>query len=377
MKLGLLTFHTAANFGAALQAYALQEFLEDEGFNAEYIDYQNHHRRMIYDMPFRVKVCVKKRKLLEASYYAMGMPFMNMRKRKFEDFNHKYLHISDTFYCDKKDMEKSNGLYDMFIVGSDQVWNPGNNGKDTAFMLSFVHDDEKKISYASSFGLSEVPDSIKNDYAESMKRITHLSTRELSGVRIIKELTGRDAKLVLDPVFLLPRIQWMELIADCPMTGNYLFSYTNRKDQMSEFLRTGYDMKGMKHHKLSRFTTISDFFNPKVKIKYDMSPQEFLANINGAKMVVSASFHCICFAIILNKPFICFLTGNEGKDERLKTLLTHFGLTERVYKEGMPLSDVMKPIDWERVNRIVEEKRNDSSAFLRGALKQGTKGGFS
>lgn len=368
MKLGLLTFHTAANFGAALQAYALQEFLERKGYDAEYIDYQSHKRRMIYDMPYRVKESFKKGKLIDAFFYAVGMPFMNMRKRKFEEFNRRYLHISDTLYHDKKDLEKANGHYDMFIVGSDQVWNPDNNGKDTSYMLSFVDDEHKTMSYASSFGLSEVPDYIRSDYAESLKRIAHLSTREQSGVKIIKELTGLDAKLVLDPVFLLTREQWLTLIEDCPITGNYLFSYTNRMDQMTKFLRTGYNMKGIMHHKLSRFTSLSDFLSPYVKVKYDMSPKEFLANINGAEIVVSASFHCICFSIILNKPFVCFLTGNDGKDERLKTLLTHFGLMDRVYRSDMTIEEVNMPIDWENINSVMDAKRQDSVSFLLKSL---------
>lgn len=368
MKLGLLTFHTAANFGAALQAYALQEFLVSKGYEAEYIDYQNHQRRMIYDMSYRVKVCIKKRKYAEAMSYALGMPMMNLRKRKFEKFNNEYLHISHNAYYDIKDLEAVNGLYDMFIVGSDQVWNPGNNGKDTAYMLSFVKDSEKTMSYASSFGLLEVPEYIKNDYASCLMRIPHLSTRELSGVSIIKDLTGRDAKLVLDPVFLIKKEQWQELIADKKMDGNYVFSYTNRKDQMDKFLKTGYNMRNMKHHKLSRFTSVADFFNPSVKVKYDMSPKDFLANVNGAQMVVSASFHCICFAIILNKPFVCFLTGNEGKDERLKTLLMHFGLMDRIYHSGMTSQEVQFPIDWEKINNVIEIKREASINFILDSL---------
>lgn len=368
MKLGLLTFHTAANFGAALQAYALQEYLESKGYDSEYIDYQNHHRRMIYDMPYHIKESLKCGKVVDALVYTLGMPVMNMRKKKFERFNQEYLHLSNKTYHNAQELESTNDIYDKFIVGSDQVWHPNNNGRDVSFMLSFVKDESKTISYASSFGISEVPEFIKAVYANSLKRIHHLSTREQTGVNIIKNLTGRDAKLVLDPVFLLTREQWQNLIEDCPVEGNYLFSYTNRKDQMKKFLAIGYNMKGMKHHKLSRFTSVCDFFNPAVKVKYDMSPKEFLGNINGAQIVVSASFHCICFSIILNKPFVCFLTGNDGKDERLKTLLSHFELMDRVYRKEMSINDVQKPIDWVKVNAIIQEKRKNSIDFLLSSL---------
>ncbi len=370
MKLGLLTFHTAANFGAALQAYALQEFLESNNYFVEYLDYQNHHRRMIYDMTYHIKACVKAGKVLESLKYAMGLPIMSMRKKKFDIFNKKYLHVSSKTYYNQHELEATNEIYDKFIVGSDQVWNPTNNGRDVSYLLDFVSDKSKTISYSSSFGIMAVPDYIKDEYVRCLNNIRHISTREQTGVDIIKTLTGRDAKLVLDPVFLLTKEQWQKLAQDFPTGEDYVFSYTNRKDQMSKFLHaTGYDLKDKKHHKLSRFTTIGDYINPSVKVKYDMSPTEFLANVNGAELVVSASFHCISLSIILNRPFVCFLTGDEGKDERLKTLLTHFDLLDRVYREDMTLADVMKPIDWGRVNSIKEEIRSDSINFLLSSIE--------
>lgn len=370
MKIGLLTFHTAANFGATLQAYALQEFLEQNGYDAEYLDYQNHHRRMIYDMSYHVKECLKSGKILEALVYSFGMPIMNMRKKKFDIFNRKYLYLSSQTYYTPKDLEGVNDHYDKFIVGSDQVWNPKNNGGDVSFLLDFVTDKTKTISYSSSFGVIDIPEFIRDEYVRCLKQIQSVSTREQTGVNIIKKLTGRDAKLVLDPVFLLTKEQWENLIVDSPVEGKFLFSYTNRKNQMTRFLKTGYNMKGIKHHKLSRFTSISDFINPSVKVKYDMSPTEFLANIKGSVLVVSASFHCISLSIILNKPFVCFLTGNDGKDERLKTLLTHFGLMDRVYRTGMTLEEVQKPIDWDKVNLLMEGKRQDSISFLLNAVNK-------
>lgn len=369
MKIGLLTFHTAANFGAVLQAYALQEYLMRIGYDAEYIDYQSPYRRVIYDMPYRVRSSFKSGKIIEAVYYLLGMPFINIRKKKFKQFSNEFLHISKKTYYNEKELESTNALYDFFMVGSDQVWNPSNNGKDMAYMLNFVNDEVKKISYASSFGLSEVPDYIKDDYARYLQRIRHISTREQTGVQIIKLLTGRDAQLVLDPVFLLDKEQWKDLCDDYSFEGRFVFFYTNRKNQIDSFMKIGYDMKGLKQHKLSRFTYIKDFVSPNVKIKYGMSPIEFLANVYRAQMVVSASFHCICFCIIFNKPFICFLTGNDGKDERLKTLLLHFGLMDRVYKDDMTKEDVLRPIDWIKVNAIIKEKQMESIHFLLKAFK--------
>lgn len=369
MKIGLLTFHTSANYGAVLQAFALQHFLEQRGYDAEYLDYQNHCRRMFYDIPYHVRTLLHEGKVAEALFYFVGMPFLNWRKKKFESFRKQYLRISSNTWHTPEELAVTNNIYDTFVIGSDQVWNHKHNGSDTSFMLSFVNNPAKTISYASSFGMSEVPESLKAAYANSLYRICHLSTREQNGVDIIKSLTGRDAQLVLDPVFLPERDVWLKLIGEQPKSGNYLFSYTNEKRQMRDFLKvTGYNMKGMRHHKLSRFTTITDFLSSSVKVKYGMSPIDFLSNINGADLVVSASFHCISFAIILNRPFICILSGNEGRNERLITLLSHFGLTDRIFSKKMTLNDVQKPINWNKVNGLMEKKRKESVSFLLNAL---------
>lgn len=370
MKIGLLTFHTSANYGAALQAFALQHFLEEQGYETEYLDYLNHCRRMFYDIPYHVRQCIKQGKIVEALFYMLGMPLLNSRKRKFEEFRRKFLHVSATTWHTPEELIVTNQLYDKFIAGSDQIWNHKHNGSDTSFMLSFVTDPERTISYASSFGLAEVPEELVDGYANSLKRIKYLSTREQSGVELIRKLTGREALLTLDPVFLPNQDFWTKQIENIPLHENYIFSYTNQRHQMRNFIATtGYDLKEMKHHKLSRFTTLYDFLSPSVKVIYDMAPLEFLANIRGAQLVVSASFHCISFAIILNRPFVCFLTGNEGRDERLKTLLSHFGLTNRIFSKQMTKEDVNRPIDWEKVNSIIEEKRKDSVAFLFNALR--------
>lgn len=371
MKIALLSFHNAANYGAALQAYALEKFLENQGYDCEYIDYQNERRRHGYDMGFQIMDNLKHHHYVDAVKYSLGAPFMNARKRYFTDFYRKYVKYSPMTYFTPESLRETNARYDCFVTGSDQIWNPDNNGSDLSFLLDFVNDDSKKIAYSSSLSVKEVPLELKDGYKRCFESYRHLSTREQSGAVLIKELTEREAKVVLDPVFLIKAEEWRELIATISERKKdpYIFSYTNKGDQMAKFLGTGYDMRHLKHHKLSRFTTPSDFINPDVRVKYVMSPIEFLQNINNAELVVSASFHCISFAIILNKPFVCFLVGDDGKDERLKTILTTFGLMDRVYSDKMSAADVMKPIDYESVNRIMEEKRLDSIDYLLTALK--------
>lgn len=363
MRIALLSFHTAANYGAALQSYALQRALTEHGFDNLYLDYQNMSRKHEYDMMFHIVDSLNHKKWLSALAYTLGTPFMELRKYRFDKFYKANLKKTHKMYKSSDEAKEANSLFDKFIVGSDQVWNCVCNGYDTAFLLDFVDDNEKKISYSSSFGMSEIPDEYLDCYKKYLSEIKHISTREIFGVKLIKQLIGRDAKLVMDPVFLLTKESWLKMTE--PIKEPFVFSYTNKDNQFEAFInQIGYDMKGMKHYKLARATGIGDFISSKVKVKYSMSPTDFLSVINSAELVFTASFHCTAMSIIFNRPFVVTLIGDSGKDERLLTLLKRFGLENRILSDGMTVHDAKSPIDWNIVNSRIEELRKESLGYL-------------
>ena len=137
MKLGLLTFHTAANYGAALQAYAFEKFLTDKGYDCEYINYVNASRAHEYSMSWHIYDCLRRGKLASAVAYLVGSPFMTLRKMRFDRFYKKNLRQTEKVYRNSKEAEELNDKYDFFVIGSDQVWNPICNGDDAAFLLDF------------------------------------------------------------------------------------------------------------------------------------------------------------------------------------------------------------------------------------------------
>ncbi|MEL5892543.1 polysaccharide pyruvyl transferase family protein [Bacteroides sp. GD17] len=367
-KLALLSFHNAANYGAALQAYALQHVLSQKGYNCEYINYQNKQRRNEYNMAYHVVECLKQKKLKSALVYFLGSPFMFIRKRRFRKFYDHYLKCTDTIYSTRQSVAILNSQYDKFIVGSDQVWNYENNGGDFVYMLDFVEKREKKVSYSSSFGLCSIPDELLEKYRKYLNDIKYLSVRESYGVEIIRKLTGRTAKLVLDPVFLVKKEDWQSL---CHIINEkYIFSYTNQPHQFNIFLsQTTFNIRKYKHYKLARATTVLDFLSNSTRVKYTMSPTEFVSVINCADLVVSASFHCISLAIILNRPFVAILAGDMGKDERILSLLNLLGLQDRILSSFMTLNKVMEKIDYDRVNQKITSLRNDSLSFLKESIE--------
>lgn len=369
MKLGLLTFHDAANYGAVLQAYALQAFLEARGFECEYLDYRNAHRRHQYDMLHHVLHSLARGKIPAALKYAAGAPFMAARKRRFAEFRKQHLHVGRPECRSSAQARAIAGNYGKFVVGSDQVWCPANNGKDTAFLLDFVEGSDRKIAYASSFGADEVPEEMKKEYARCLAGIGRIGVRERAGCRLVKALTGRDVPMVVDPVFLPGRAAWERLIPQRPAHERpFVFSYTNRGGQLERFLESaGALLEGRILHKLARQTSLGDFFRRGIQVQYTMSPAEFLRNVRDADLVLTASFHCLAFSLIFNKPFVCFLTGG-GKDERLKGLLEQVGLENRVFHPGMTPAEATAPVDWDAVNRKLAEQIRASETFLLESL---------
>ena len=370
MKVALLSFHNAVNYGATLQAYALEKYLLEQGVDCEYIDYRNHYRRTAYSMSYHIWTSLRKKDLKGGLKYLLGYPFMALRRVRFYAFYKKNIKCTKKVYNSVEEVKELNPYYDKFIVGSDQVWNHTNNGEDFAFLLNFVDDDFKKISYSSSFGLSEIPSHLTDLYSKYLLKINKISVREAYGVDLVKKLTGRNAKLVLDPVFLLSKQQWESLSPQKKIKKPYLFFYTNKANQISDFLKqTKYCLNGKTLYKLSRNMSFSDFLDNQIKVKYTMSPNEFIRVIRDAELIISASFHCISLAIILNKPFIAILTGNQGKDERIINILRLLGLENRAFTPNMEDSDVLLPINYETVNTKIQELLFDSTKFLMDSIR--------
>ncbi|WP_407383585.1 polysaccharide pyruvyl transferase family protein [Ruminococcus sp.] len=370
MKVALLSFHNAYNYGACLQAYALQEAVRELGADCEYIDYVNGTRAGIYKISARIGKAIKQKNIKDLVKTVGGAPFIRSRRTKFDRFYRERLKKTGQTYRSCDEARSLEGAYDKFVVGSDQVWNAEHNGADAAFLLGFVNDSAKKISYSSSFGMAEIPDAQKAWYAEHLNTIGCLSTREQAGVRIIRELTGRDAHLVLDPVFLPDASHWKSLLTDKKPEKPYTFYYMNAAFDYQNIERvTG--IKDKERHILSASVNPSDFLKRNQKVTFAMSPDGFLQKIHDAELVVTTSFHCLAFSIIFRKKFIAILSGDKGRDERLLNLLKITGLESRIFSREMTKADVEAEIDYDEAERRLNVYCDYSKAFLKAALFEG------
>lgn len=281
---GIITFHRADNHGAVLQAYALQKTLEEQcGVHTQIIDYcadKIEETKQYKGGNQTLRDFVKS--ILISVYY-------RIKHKGFEQFRKKYLHISQQY--DKKNIAKSNNYYDIFITGSDQVWNLECSGFDYTYFLDFVSDDKKRYSYAASIGNYKFTPEEKEIISDHIKNMNAISVREKSA---LDELAGIDKDMSIhpDPVMLLSEEEYKKIMSKRLMNRKYVFVYLIQEDvNVLKKARQYAKENGCK------------IINNKSSIEFILhnSPAEFLSWIYYADAVFTNSFHGTAFSLIFNK----------------------------------------------------------------------------
>ena len=285
------------------------------------------------------------------------------RKELFQDFYRDFFgNIIHSTYSETLSADSSQfDGYDYVIAGSDQVWNPELVGTFEAlryFYLEFV-EKEKRVNYAPSFGVSRLKFLERHVHREGLNGFTRLSCREKEGCDLIRELTGRDAQLVLDPTFLLTAEQWrkIERKPEYEVPEHYALTYFLGEAEMSTA------------KKLAGELPIIQAPDGTAQIYSMTGPREFVWLIDHADLVITASFHGTAFSVNFGRRFITFKGGNWFS--RMKTLLSNLGLTDRIFELGRDddrnnIADM--PIDYEAVNVKLAELRKKSMNYLASCL---------
>lgn len=367
MKIGTLTYHDTTNYGAVLQAFALQKKIEEIGFDCEIIDYKCKAITERYEIksPFKssnIKQFVK-RILTNKNNKAL--------KSKFEDFNKKYQKISSKAY-DKKSIKEANKVYDKFIVGSDQIWNLKLCGEDTTYMLDFVDENSKKYSYAASFGYPEIPNEYVNISKQYIEKFNKISVRENKGVDILNKICDKTATITLDPTLLFDKNDWKKYmnldvnktISKKPYILVYIIALTPTIMNFTKKLakETGYEVIYINHS----YKRVFGFKNI-----FSVTPEEFLTYINNAEIVVTSSFHGVAFSINFEKQFFYELSNSSvNYNSRLENLISIAGLNEReIKKENNNYKNSIK-IDYEIVKPKIEKEKVKSIQFIKEVLSE-------
>ena len=322
MRIGIITFHRAINYGAVLQTYALQKYLNISNYDAEVIDYRCEHMENFYKT-----FTIKDKSVKQIIRGMLNFKNTYKKKREFYRFLDQNVRMSTEVY-DKFNIDKANLRYDKFITGSDQVFNFACSNFDKTYFLQFVKNCDNKLSYAASFGMKEIPDSYVKDYKSLLSTFSELSIRENAGQQIVKKLTGKDSELSVDPVFLLTAEEW-EKLAKKPKLKNYILIYKlNTSNLIFDFARKLSKLTGRKIVALN-FDVVDQMKTPDIKGVYSASVEEFLGYIKYADYVVTNSFHGTAFSIIFHKEFYVEALQKDFKpNDRVESLLCLTGLDE-------------------------------------------------
>lgn len=349
MKIGILTFHWATNYGAVLQTFALQEFLRSAGHNVVIIDY----KPKIYDYNLKNLILVHRLKGYKKYWKDSNKEIAIDRFRK------RHLLLSSRCYRTSEISDLAKSL-DVIISGSDQVLNPFflKNGEgraivSPAYYLGFNFEG-KRIGYAVSFGCTEFPKEMTQTAIPFLRNFDSISVRESSGISILSTLGISDAVLVPDPTILIESDAYSKLADSSSKlnseVGTYAFFIRNVKERQQALSEINQDVK---------------WFDAESGILVE----DWLHNIKHASFVMTDSFHCVVMCLKMHTPF-CIITeqkGVVGMNDRFYTLLGAVGLESRIlYKDKISQSRdyISKAIDWESVDEKLSTFKEKGVSFL-------------
>ena len=385
-KVAIVSCYFKHNYGSMLQAYATQKILDNNGIANETInieknrDFSNGKKRYYMSQMtnftfIKSKLGMIKLKLDKKINKKLGKN-IEIRDKKYKEFQ-KNFNLTKA-YETYEELTKQCENYSNVLVGSDQLWLPVNVVADY-YTLNWVPQNVNKISYATSFGVSTVPNKYKEMYKHFLSRIENLSVREESGVKLVNELASKEAKLVCDPTMLLTKQEWMGIQKEEPIIkGKYILCYFLGKNiehrKFAERLKekTGCKIVSLNH--ADEYVKYSDVFADETP--YDIGPSEWLNLIRHAEYVCTDSFHGTVFSLINNIKFFTFerysnKNSKVSTNSRIYSLLGIMELENRVLKGAENIDDVLKlEIDFDKVNKKLEEFRNDSKEFLLKSIKE-------
>ena len=361
-KAALITCHNIKNYGSVFQTYATTKIFEKSGYDVTVIDYQ---RPGTNNKGFRKKILeeshLAKKPIIGLFFPLILSPSFSKMEKVFSDFLKKKVKLTRTTYLSEAELEQDCPEADLYISGSDQIWNSDINGRiERPYYLSFVPDNKSKISFASSFGKTELKESEKEENRLLLKRYNWLSTREQSGVEIIMNL-GLEANSILDPTFWLSTKEWDEIEEQVKTPEHYILVYQlHQNREMDHYVKTLENRYGMP------CLRIDFYYHYMIKAGKHIvcpTPGQVISLIKKADYVISDSFHMTAFSIIYNKLFVSIFSANSFND-RIANILRFFGLESRILESYDDYDRLKMNIDYDGINSKLNEKKKDMQELL-------------
>lgn len=387
-RIGIVSCYFQHNYGSMLQALATQMALDKLNYENETVDISgfNHEikkAKLLYfakasltsdillsKLGMAKNVLIKK--FSKNEYAAMS----RIRAEKFDDFSKKWFRKSPKYTSKKELGDSCKENYSSVLVGSDQLWLPGNIAADY-YTLNFVPETVNTIAYATSFGQSSLPKDSARKAALFLKKIRHIGVREESGQKLVKELAGRDVPVVCDPTLLFTGEEWLSIQKDEPIVEDkYILCYfLGNNPPHREFAKrlrqaTGCKIVALTH--LDEFVKSDEGYADETP--YNVDPADFLNLIRNATYVCTDSFHCSVFSMLYKKVFFTFRRyarkTKSSTNSRLDTLFRLAGVSGRILEGTEDIQKCLSmEIDYDRVHQNFAKIREESYQYLQNALE--------
>lgn len=365
MKVKIITRHAVANYGSILQAYATQKAIEKLGHESEIINYVRYDEqgKNISDTMLRRNKKWNSNIILRSIYKILQTPVYNGTYKAFEKFRNGFLKESEQLYSSDEDLRMLPEA-DVYCTGSDQVWGIiGNVDYDKNYFLDFAS-GKKCISYAASFGKSDLSEKLKQDLSNLLKKYSSVLVREKSAKELLGNF-GVKAEQVLDPTLLLNKEEW-EKVTDNSIkdTGYVLIYQLHNNKKLEKYAKEFADRTG---RKLIRISVSWLYMFKSGKLVYLPTPGEFLGYFKNCDYVITDSFHATVFSIIFNKEFVDVLP--KGTGTRIVSLLEILGLENRVVDDYNDFSIIDKMIDYTLVKKKLKQEQIKSLELLKDSIE--------
>ena len=361
MKIGILTFHFAHNYGAMLQAYALSTKLRSLNYDAEIIDFRLKHIYDNYEKKGFLKLISYYKDLGNSTLLAIAKTiknyphfrFRNKKWKRFDSFLNFVLPKSEQIY----NYDEINKMgYSHIILGSDQIWNDTLTHGLSSYYFG-VGLNGKKIAYAVSNGHDAVPERIWSIFEEYVKSVQSISVREEGFSTFLNKKKEKNIR-VLDPIFLLNRMEWAKITV-IPKETDYILSYSfnesphyfEKIEKVAKIMQKQLICLNFKKNRLPHY----------IKQYSQNGPREFLGFFNNASFVITNSFHGTAFSILYGKQFI--VIPPIKRRERVDSLLNLFNLKSQLIEDDQEI-DVIPIVEYNKVNKIISSEKEKSLDFL-------------
>lgn len=357
IKVGILTFHDAHNYGAVLQAYALKRYIQKlDDVDVKIINY--HH----YNIPdgFPKKRKIDKLTLKNIAKHIYSSKDHNLRWGKFDKFIKSLIDNTDSVYTNEEELEKLD--IDVWICGSDQIWNTDiTRGFNKGFFLDF-ETKGKKVSYAVSMGIPRLPEKYEEEFKKCINNLDYISVREDSLEQYAKEFTNKEVVKVTDPTLLLDTDEYDDLILDNKIKEKYLLIYALGPDsRLEEIAKKKAKEKGLKIYEVNDFKEKKHFCD---QISH-AGPCEFVTLIKNADCIVTNSFHGTIFSIIFEKDFYTITRLN--RNSRMESILAIVDMKDRLIENPEEI-DRVKTQDYKKAKENLKKEISKSREFLEKAI---------